>query len=372
MDQLSPGLDALGVQYGADKSSLDHDYLSFYERFLQPLRLKPLKILEIGVFEGASLKVWEDYFPNASIVGADINPAVRRFARARVKIEIVDQSNLQNLVDLAVKHGPFDLIVEDGSHLWEHQITTLRTLFPFVRNGGLYIVEDLQTNYGALSANYRAGADQSCMEYLKSLVDLRVGDDQIDIGGVQDAFARTYGRAMAFMAFARHCCVIGKSLPDIVGQHDFGQPLQQLDDEPSWLPLVLKAHVGHEGDQINPRGWLNRIDAKHTHNIQGFTLDGEGDAANAVQYRARLHDGVWTDWARLGLYVGTKEQAQDLSGFEIRLAEPYRRAFSVTASASFRAAGQRLETVSGETCVSTLPTGRMCAMQVGLRKLKIA
>ena len=141
-------LDLIGLKFGTDKSSASHDYLSIYERFFCHRRNDPLKILEIGVLNGASLKVWEEYFPNSRIIGADIDEGTRRFASGRIEIEIIDQSNLEDLVRLGVRHGPFDIIIEDGSHIWDHQITTLRTLFPFVRDGGFYVVEDLETNYG--------------------------------------------------------------------------------------------------------------------------------------------------------------------------------------------------------------------------------
>ena len=81
------------------------------------MRLREVTVLEIGVLGGGSLAMWEACFPNAKIVGADIDRDTLRFARERVSIEIVDQSNVEHLTRLAVKHGPFDLVVEDGSHM---------------------------------------------------------------------------------------------------------------------------------------------------------------------------------------------------------------------------------------------------------------
>lgn len=166
-------LDAIGLKHGTDKASSDHDYLNFYEIFLSPLRDERMTVLEIGVFNGASLKTWEEYFPHATIIGADILPLTKRFERNRTTIEILDQSNVEELTRLAVQHGPFDIIIEDGSHMWEHQITSLRILFPFLKNDGLYIVEDLQTNYGLMEPHYRGVASQTCMSYLKAWADLR-------------------------------------------------------------------------------------------------------------------------------------------------------------------------------------------------------
>lgn len=57
-----------------------------------------------------------DYFPNAGIVGADITPATKRFERGRVSVEILDQSDVEQLTLMAIKHAPFDIVIEDGSH----------------------------------------------------------------------------------------------------------------------------------------------------------------------------------------------------------------------------------------------------------------
>jgi predicted O-methyltransferase YrrM len=154
---MSPNstLDAIGLKYGTDKASSANNYLDFYEFFFAPLRYTQLTVLEIGVFNGASTKTWEEYFPESKIIGADINPGTKRFEQGRVIIEQLDQSNIEELTRVASKHGPFDIIIEDGSHMWEHQITSLRTLFPFLKNDGIYVVEDLHTNYGSLKTNYK-------------------------------------------------------------------------------------------------------------------------------------------------------------------------------------------------------------------------
>src|ERR1700684_2579568 len=148
-------LDALGLRFGTDKASNGHDYLSFYETFFLPRRQSVKRILEIGVWQGQSLRVWNEYLPNAEVVGVDINPLAKEMEERRIKIEILDQGNIQSLTELGLKYGTFDIIVEDGSHLWEHQITSLKSLFPYLSPNGYYIVEDLQTNYGNMVDNYK-------------------------------------------------------------------------------------------------------------------------------------------------------------------------------------------------------------------------
>ncbi len=157
-------LNDLGLKHRTDKatdgkrgeSGRGHDYLSVYERFLAPLRLDAKTVLEIGVQKGASLRVWEEYFPNAVIHGIDIAESALRAARDRIRVSLVDQSDANALHQFASEHGPFDVIVEDGSHIWSHQIISLQTLLPFVRPGGYYIVEDLHTSYSRSSGNRTA------------------------------------------------------------------------------------------------------------------------------------------------------------------------------------------------------------------------
>ena len=209
MEPAQMSLDALGQTFGTDKCSFGHDYLRFYETYFDGIRRNELNVLEIGVANGASLAVWEAYFPNSRIVGADINPAARRFARDRVYIEILDQSNKEELLQLGIAHGRFDIIIEDGSHMWGHQITSLRTLFPLLRAGGIYIVEDLQTNYGEMAAQFKGDSPISCMEYLKRLVDVRVGDS-LDCVLAGDTFLSAHKDEIDVLVFYRHSCLIRK------------------------------------------------------------------------------------------------------------------------------------------------------------------
>ena len=207
---MAGSLDEIGLKHQTDKSSLTHNYLNFYELFFEPLRTTDIKILEIGVYHGASLKTWEEYFSKANIIGVDINTETKKYESNRTTIEIANQSNIEDLTKLSMLHGPFDIIIEDGSHMWEHQITSLRTLFPFLKPGGYYIVEDLHTNYGANKQKYKGVSSISCVEYLKRWLDSLVGYGQVNLNDIEDAFLRTYGRSAKFLIFHRHACLIKK------------------------------------------------------------------------------------------------------------------------------------------------------------------
>ncbi len=365
MSEKLPSLDALGIQFGTDKSSAGHDYLNFYESYVSRFRDRNVKILEIGLLEGASLAVWEAYFPQATIVGADIDRRALRFARPRVSIEIVDQSNLEHLTRLALKHGPFDIVVEDGSHMWEHQTTSLRTLFPFVKNGGFYIVEDLQTNFGSIADNYRGAARISCVEYLKKLLDFRVGDETIDIGQEEDAFLRTYGRAMGSMTFSRHVCLIQKSYAENIVL-DRGRPFLPVGRELPNVPITLLAHLGGEGDRVSETGWVRA--ARKTQGIQGFSLNVRDGRPCRLGYRARSATGAWSDWASQGAYVGSRGRADNLTGFSVRLEDEERAKFDLQVVHQFVDSPDFVVANDGGDFIAASGRHHLSGMQIILRE----
>lgn len=359
MAGLPSELDAIGLKFGTDKSSVYHDYLRAYERFFRPRRHEPLTILEIGVFNGASLKVWEEYFPNGRIVGADIDETAHRFAGGRIDIEIIDQSNLEELVRLGVRHGPFDIVIDDGSHIWDHQITTLRTLFPFLKDGGLYVVEDLETNYGTYEANYRGRAAFSCVEYLKRLVDYRVADTCLDITAEEDAFLRTYGRSVFAITFARHLCLLEKKYQERTGNLP---PLTDTDGRRTAVPVWITAHVGCVGDVMQESCVMCPADPMR--NIQGFAVHIPDEAMAGLSYRARLQDGSWTEWTEDGGFAGTRGQAANVSGFTLRFDRNFTDAHDIRILGAFTNHPVIVEVAPGEDCAPAEATASLRAIQV--------
>jgi hypothetical protein len=348
-------LDEIGLKYRTDKSSLHHNYLSFYESFMAPLRDAPITLLEIGVYQGASLKTWREYFTQAKIIGVDIQPSCKQFESDRVKIELADQSNLEHLAKLAATYGPFDLIIEDGSHMWEHQITSLRALFPFLRNGGHYVAEDLQTNYGVLQAKYRGVASQSCTEFLKRWMDVFVADDLIELESLEDPFLRTYGRAIEFMTFHRRACVVRKRVSATDWRVSLGPPLApRPEDGPR---VVINAHIGMRGDIFGPSGYVD--EGADTYTIQGLALESE---AHGLEYRVRFPDGAWSEWVGEGVFAGTRGQSLPITGFSARFTASLRQQFDVQTRGLF-VGGVAIDARGGADCVA--PSGaQMRGLQV--------
>ena len=126
-------------------------YFPTYERVFAEYRGKTLRILEIGVNLGGSLRLWKDYFgPETTIVGIDITPSCATFENSdeRIFVRIGDQSDPAFLASVVEEFGPFDIVIDDGSHVVSHQIASFNALFhQGVAAGGLYLVEDLETSY---------------------------------------------------------------------------------------------------------------------------------------------------------------------------------------------------------------------------------
>jgi hypothetical protein len=161
-------LDDLAIKHKSDKSSYYHNYAVKYDKILSANKESILSVLEIGVAQGQSIKMWTDYFPKAIIHGADISAPSKICEEYsnRVKFHLLDQRNEAQLKNME-QYSPFDLIIDDGNHYWFEQILTFKTLFPYVKSGGIYIVEDTTTSYWNEYKNHPI----STVEYFKTLVD---------------------------------------------------------------------------------------------------------------------------------------------------------------------------------------------------------
>lgn len=165
-------LDEIAISTGTDKSSNVHNYCVKYEKYLPFLRNQSLKILEIGVFNGSSLKMWKEFYTNSTVVGIDINSACSSYSNEteNVFVEIGSQIDANFLDIICKKYGPFDIIIDDGSHMQSHMIFSFEHLFNFLKKQGVYIVEDTCCAYWT---NFEGGLykKESSVEYFKSLVD---------------------------------------------------------------------------------------------------------------------------------------------------------------------------------------------------------
>lgn len=140
-------LDNLAIKYNSDKKPGEHNYTKTYFHYFSKIKDKKIKLLEIGVLKGASIKMWKDFFPNAEIYGLDIDPSCKEYEDCRIKIFIGDQTDRDFLKEMMKEIGPVDIIIDDGGHTMNQQKTSFEVLFPYIKKGGAYIIEDLHTSY---------------------------------------------------------------------------------------------------------------------------------------------------------------------------------------------------------------------------------
>ena len=146
-------------------------YFPIYERHLGPYRNTPIRALEIGVFHGGSLQMWKRYFGEyAALVGVDIDPRCVDFAEVGIDIEIGDQSDPQFWQTLIESYGDFEVIIDDGSHVAAHQRASFLNLWPHLRDGGTYIVEDCHTAYWPEYGG-GVGTGNSFIDFAKGKID---------------------------------------------------------------------------------------------------------------------------------------------------------------------------------------------------------
>jgi hypothetical protein len=174
----SASLDELSARFGSDKWGGLHWYTPHYATHFGPLRHDPVAILEIGIggyeyesLGGESLYMWQRFFPRGLIYGMDLyaKPGVRG---PRIRTIQGDQSNRGFLRSLGERLGPFDIVIDDGSHLNEHVRTSFEELWRSVRPGGWYVIEDLHTSYWPeFGGQAPPGSPQTSMGMLKDLLD---------------------------------------------------------------------------------------------------------------------------------------------------------------------------------------------------------
>jgi hypothetical protein len=147
-------------------------YLPIYERHLSRYMGTPARVLEIGVYRGGGLELLRHFLgPEPRIVGIDIDEAARDAVGGRYPIEMGDQEDPGFLRGVAEKHGPFDIVIDDGGHRMRQQIVSVETLFPGLNDGGTYVVEDSHTSYWPEYGDPERSDEPTFIEWLKRRID---------------------------------------------------------------------------------------------------------------------------------------------------------------------------------------------------------
>lgn len=165
-DDTPPTDSALGrIFEGTENIHKLRHYLPIYEAAFSSTE----RMLEIGVDRGGSLRMWREYLPDATIVGIDINPKAERYADPQqdIHVRIGDQTDTRFLGRVLDEFGPFDTILDDGGHTPDQMISSFQYLFPRLKPGGVYLVEDVCANYWTIYRDRR----ESFIDFTKWLMD---------------------------------------------------------------------------------------------------------------------------------------------------------------------------------------------------------
>jgi cephalosporin hydroxylase len=146
-------------------------YFDAYEHHFRRFRNKRPTVLEIGVFGGGSLAMWSEYFGDGcNIIGVDIKPECKQHERGNVKIYIGSQDDPALLNQIVSENGLIDIVIDDGSHMMDHMISTFEHLYQKISPMGIYFIEDTHTCYWP---EYQGGLGRngSFMEFTKAKLD---------------------------------------------------------------------------------------------------------------------------------------------------------------------------------------------------------
>jgi hypothetical protein len=144
------GVDWGGVMlpYPNHRANLYHEYSPIFYDLTKDWASETWAVLEIGVAEGRSLRTWAEWFPNAQIDGFDVDPKSLRIKENRIRTYYCDQSNPGSIETACHSAGckSYDYIIDDGSHIREHQILTASLLLDHLKPHGIYFIEDCIDN----------------------------------------------------------------------------------------------------------------------------------------------------------------------------------------------------------------------------------
>jgi demethylmacrocin O-methyltransferase len=201
---FSSNLTKLAQLFGTDKWGA-HYYTQHYQHHFSSYKFKKIRLLEIGVggyadphSGGQSLRMWKKYFPFAKIFAIDIYDK-KNLQEKRIKIFQGSQVDEQFLINVVRESGELDIIIDDGSHINEHVIKSFEVLFPHLKDGGIYVIEDLETSYrddyGGDSKDLEN--PKTSMNFFKSLAD-KINSKEYRTSGTQETIYDSHVYAIHF------------------------------------------------------------------------------------------------------------------------------------------------------------------------------
>jgi hypothetical protein len=208
-------------QYGTLNNTdkvFHHEYHKYYDSILQPFRNSHGGMVEIGIDDGLSLPMWTGMFKNAHVYGIDkvIKELTNVSNKDKCTTIQADQSNandLKKIKSMLMDKNIF-FINDDGSHIPEHQLLSFNTLFPILMEGGIYIIEDIETSYWIKGVCYDYKTEYG-YKHSKSIIE--IFKDSIDIMNREFVADKTqlsnqilHHNYIESVSFGRNCIIVKK------------------------------------------------------------------------------------------------------------------------------------------------------------------
>ncbi len=149
-------------------------YLPFYDSLFKPLQDAPISLLEIGVQNGGSLEVWSSYFARGEVfIGCDIDPKCGQlqYEDPRIKVIVSDANKMEGLQAIKAIKSQLDIVIDDGSHRSMDVLSSFINYFPFLKPGGIYVIEDTHTLYQMVFGGGLLN-DLGAYAFFKKLIDV--------------------------------------------------------------------------------------------------------------------------------------------------------------------------------------------------------
>ena len=152
IDKFSNPLHRAYDKYKESDNGTVHSYIEFYEGILFPYRNKKINLLEIGIWKGGSLLMWDEYFSKAKIFGIETSEFKWPDSEVKKNIEVIqgDGSSSEILNNSKLKNVKFDIIIDDANHNIKQQQDIFNVFYKRLKKNGLYIIEDVENQLSAL------------------------------------------------------------------------------------------------------------------------------------------------------------------------------------------------------------------------------
>ncbi len=247
--------------FNTDKDNPCHSfrgksYLDVYEGLFSEMRNQEFTLIEFGVLFGGSLRMWIEYFPNAKVIGVDVNPEAMHYVPDGAKFVLASQTDQGAIKRALSSLPPLGVVIDDGSHYVPHMIESFRFLWPMVMDGGIYVMEDTAISYDAVDPqwpgmaynkeefdpNRRGDLDALLLKLIRTMDELSGDVRAVEFHPMMIAIRKSQlldeARALSIMRVSSEAIPLQSSPADINGQIEATPRL--LSPPPLWCKPVVR------------------------------------------------------------------------------------------------------------------------------------